>query len=209
MPIRSHSWCAFLPLFCLSFAAAQSIASAQQPPPIDRIIAREQVILKSLEQFSPVVETYIQEFTQDGAGGSGLRTDHYFLGKIAIGQGSRFISLLPSQTIRSNGARPVAMQAAGFAQTFTPDPVAWNRETYTFESVRAEFLGEVRCLVFDVSPRDKEPGRFTGRIWVEDRDFTIVRFNGTYSSAPSGWGYAHFDSWRMRAADGLWAPACM
>jgi len=42
----------------------------------------------------------------------------------------------------------------------------------------------VRTLVFDVTPTAKSgKGRFMGRIWVEDQDFHIVRFNGAYSAA--------------------------
>lgn len=190
------------------FVAGQAPASRDIDPQVDRIIAREQELVKSLDQFTPVVETYIQEFAPDAVTGSALSTDHYFLGKVAIGQGFRFVPLMPQAAVRAF-ARGLQMQPAGFAQTLTPDPVAWNRDTYVFEHIRTEFLGEVRCLVYDVMPRDRQAGRFTGRIWVEDRDLTIVRFNGTYSSTAGGWGYSHFDSWRMRTGEGLWVPVCM
>ena len=53
--------------------------------------------------------------------------------------------------------------------------------------MRREFLGEVRCLVFDVTPKPKtDTGRFAGRIWVEDQDFHIVRFNGAYTGSSRG-----------------------
>ena len=69
----------------------------------------------------------------------------------------------------------------GFAQMAFPDLHDFNRQTYSFEFVRREFLGEVRCLVFDVAPlRRKDAGRFLGRIWVEDAGNSIVRSNGTY-----------------------------
>ncbi len=80
------------------------------------------------------------------------------------------------------------------------------------EYVRREFLGEVRCLVFDVGPINRtEPGRFLGRVWVEDRDNSIVRFNGTYVAAPPAKGvtgerYFHFDCWRVNSG-GHWTPA--
>jgi hypothetical protein len=74
--------------------------------------------------------------------------------------------------------------------------------------VRREFLGEVRCLVFDVTPKVKsEPGRFAGRIWVEDQDFHIVRFNGAYTGSSRNNIYFHFDSWRVNADKNLWLPA--
>ena len=84
----------------------------------------------------------------------------------------------------------------------------FNRQTYRFEYVRREFLGEVRCLVFDVAPINRaQPGKFIGRIWVEDRDDSIVRFNGTYMPAPPPRAltperYFHFDSWRVNVGAG-------
>jgi hypothetical protein len=101
----------------------------------------------------------------------------------------------------------------GFAQMAVLDLHDFNRKTYRFEYVRREFLGEVRCLVFDVAPIDRlAPGKFVGRIWVEDRDDAIVRFNGTYVQPPPtrkaiAERYFHFDSWRVNAAESLWVPA--
>ena len=58
----------------------------------------------------------------------------------------------------------------------------FDRQHYDFHYARREFLGDVRCLVFDLTPKkDAGRGRFLGRIWVEDQDFTIVRLNGTYA----------------------------
>ncbi|MGH9680681.1 MAG: hypothetical protein ACRD4Y_12085, partial [Candidatus Acidiferrales bacterium] len=79
---------------------------------------------------------------------------------------------------------------------------------YSFDYVRREFLGEVRCLVFDVTPLNKSgKGRFLGRIWVEDQGFTIVRFNGTYMGKKNSTVKFHFDSWRVNAGPNLWLPA--
>ncbi|MGB6675566.1 MAG: M48 family metalloprotease, partial [Terriglobales bacterium] len=50
-------------------------------------------------------------------------------------------------------------------------------------------------------------GSFTGRIWVEDRDFNIVRFNGTYASHSNFIHYLHFDSWRFNLQGDLWLPS--
>ena len=66
----------------------------------------------------------------------------------------------------------------------------------------------MRCIVFDVTPASsKAKGKFIGRIWVEDRDFNIVRFNGTYTRAKSTELYFHFDSWRVNAGRSRWIPA--
>ena len=84
----------------------------------------------------------------------------------------------------------------------------FQKKYYKFTFVRREFLGEVRCLVIDVEPRaDSGTGRFLGRIWVEDQDYNVVRFNGTYYPHPKGSYYLHFDSWRLNMRPGTWLPA--
>ena len=83
----------------------------------------------------------------------------------------------------------------------------FQKKNYDFKFVRQEFLGEVRCIVIDVQPKGNAGGRFLGRIWVEDRDFNIVRFNGTYSPRSRYSYYLHFDSWRLNLQAGLWLPS--
>jgi len=96
----------------------------------------------------------------------------------------------------------------GFAQMILMDGMNFNRDHYSFEFLRREFLGDVRTFVVTVRPLDKKAkGLFIGSVWIEDRDFNIVRFNGTYSGGSSGKMYAHFDSWRVNTGPGLWLPA--
>jgi hypothetical protein len=84
----------------------------------------------------------------------------------------------------------------------------FQRQYYDFTFVRREFLGEVRCIVMDVAPKkDAGKGRFLGRIWIEDQDYNIVRFNGTYYPHPRASYYLHFDSWRENLRPGVWLPA--
>jgi hypothetical protein len=89
------------------------------------------------------------------------------------------------------------------------DTSGFDRQHYQFEYVRREFLGEVRCVVFDVTPLPKSgKGRFKGRIWAEDQNYTIVRFNGVYTPIAGINGFnLHFDSWRLNVQPGLWLPA--
>ena len=97
---------------------------------------------------------------------------------------------------------------AGFLQMIYVDRTNFDKQNYRFDYVRREFLGEVRCLVFDVTPLPKSgKGRFTGRIWVEDEEFHIVRFNGSYAGSSATNYYFHFDSWRVNAAPNQWLPA--
>src|SRR5207245_11611205 len=90
----------------------------------------------------------------------------------------------------------------GFAQRVTLDEDV-QKKNYKFEFVRRAFVGEVRCLVIDVQPKEHSGnGRFLGRIWVEDEDYNIVRFNGTYSPHLRYSYYFHFDSWRLNLQPG-------
>src|ERR1035438_5069835 len=95
----------------------------------------------------------------------------------------------------------------GFAQMVVLDE-DFQRKYYDFTFVRREFLGELRCVVMDVAPKkDAGKGRFLGRIWIEDQDYNIVRFNGTYYPHPRASYYLHFDSWRQNLRTGVWLPS--
>src|SRR5258708_22484419 len=96
----------------------------------------------------------------------------------------------------------------GFLQMIFLDTNGFDRQHYKFDYVRSEFLGEVRCLVFDVTPLEKSgKGRFLGRIWVEDQDFNIVRFNGAYGGGGHAGWYFHFDSQRTNVQAGVLMPS--
>jgi hypothetical protein len=95
----------------------------------------------------------------------------------------------------------------GFAQMAILDQ-DFQRKYYDFTFVRREFLGEIRCIVMDVAPKkDAGAGHFIGRVWIEDQDYNIVRFNGTYTSGSRNSYYFHFDSWRQNLRPGLWLPS--
>ena len=163
-----------------------------------------------------MLETYIQELSDDAdAAEQGVR-DHYFLGRLELAKGLNYVPLVarsesPKGSRLGLGflkSRAAVFLPNGFAQMTMPDSDNFTVKAYRFEYVRREFLGEVRCLVFDVSPTDqKAVGKFIGRIWVEDREMNIVRFNGTYTNSSAAHLYFHFDSWRVNVASGEWVPA--
>ena len=192
---------------------------------LERIVERENALIATIQMHTPVVETYIQETPETAGDDAHPVKDHYFLGQIKPGPSMEYTPLIErtDAVLKSTltwlpfwpGAKnqPMTFQPRGFAQMAFPDLHDFNRETYSFEFVRREFMGEVRCLVFDVAPlRKKEPGRFVGRIWVEDVGNSIIRSNGTYSSAmPSSRApvarYFQFDSWRVNVAQDQWLPS--
>jgi len=207
---------------CASFRAmanSNPAPAAEQPRTmdqvIDRVVTNEQRLYGQMRNFSPLVETYIQNLKPDKDLGQVPAGDKYFLGRANFQKG---VSLVPLNDTGSKGRHVVgsignffsfAMQFLpdGFLQMIFIDTNGFDKQHYKFDYVRREFLGEVRCLVFDVTPIEKNNhGRFLGRIWVEDQDYHIVRFNGAYSgNGHSSW-YFHFDSWRTNVQPAMWLP---
>ena len=219
MRSRSASFFAVMML-----AAIPGVAKAQSGTPstvdqvVDRIVAQEKAEMQMLHQYSPLVETYIQLDKPDQTLGSAPAGDKYYLGKANLGKGLELEPLTndkgaPNLKYTAGGLGTfltMSMQflPRGFLQMIYIDTNGFDKQHYKFEYVRREFLGEVRCLVFDVTPaRENDHGRFEGRIWVEDQSFHIVRFNGAYQHPSKANYFFHFDSWRLFGGDNQWLPA--
>jgi len=203
-----------------SMGAAAAPKAADQPRTmeevVDRVIVNENHLNQEIRKFSPLVETYIQNLKPDKQLGFVPAGDKYFLGRADFSKGVGLVSLTDADTKGKKIFSGIgnffsfAMQYLpdGFLQMIFIDTNGFDKQHYKFDYVRREFLGEVRCLVFDVSPEAKAgKGRFLGRIWVEDQDFHIVRFNGAYGGSGHTSWYFHFDSWRTNAQPGLWVPS--
>src|SRR5579863_9354942 len=193
-----------------------SLAEDSQPDfdqLVDRAIFQENALLKILRGERPIAETYIQDMEPDTDFGAVPRTDHYFLGKLDLSRGVNTGSLLPQSSTKTRAFEVFTRLFStkylprGFAQMILIDGGQFDRAHYDFEFVKREFLGDVRTVVINVAPKKNAgSGRFIGRMWVEDRDFNVVRFNGTYSKPRDGEFYMHFDSWRVNCGPALWVP---
>src|SRR6266480_2435975 len=180
---------------------------------LDKVAEREHFFTAQMRHLHPLVETYIQNLKSDHELGMVPVNDQYLLGRIDLSNGTEDRSFMGQPGFKSRVfAKLTSLYAMrflplGFAQMVIVDD-NFQRKYYDFTFVRREFLGEVRCLVIDVQPKEHaSAGRFMGRIWVEDQDYNIVRFNGTYSAASRYSYYLHFDSWRLNLRPGLWLPA--
>jgi hypothetical protein len=207
-----------LPAILVLSAVMPVPATAQQPTTvsevIDKIVRQEQVEVQLLRQYSPLVETYIQNVRADKKLGAVPDGDKYFLGRAELAKG---VELEPLEREAGMKRKVFGGWANLFSTEFVPrgflqmiylDLNGFDRQHYKIEYVRREFLGEVRCLVFDVDPLPKAgKGRFVGRIWVEDQDYHIVRFNGAYGGQSLITNYFNFDSWRTNVGKNLWLPA--
>ena len=199
--------------------AGQAAANLSSPPPasfndvLDRIVQREHLFVAQMRHMRPMIETYLQDLKNDKDGNSSPVKDEYFLGRLDMSDGPEDTSFIGQPGFghrmlnRLTGLYAMHFLPLGFAQMVVLD-TDFQKKYYKFTFVRREFLGEVRCIVIDVEPKEGSgTSRFMGRIWVEDQDYNVVRFNGTYSPHPKTAYYLHFDSWRLNMRPGSWLPA--
>jgi Peptidase family M48 len=234
--LRTFSWPSwtFFVLFAVRLAIGQDSTSIPQPAEtaqavpssstikrivfddlVDSVVRQERRLTDVMRSFKPIIETYIQE---DGAqprfqAGIVPNGDDYFLSRLNLaGNLPSIVPFADEETWKRTEEffvqDPLPFSQAAFAQALFPDLDHFDRQNYTFEFVRWEFLGEVRCAVMDVRPRGNLKTRgFLGRIWVEDQDYSIVRFTGAFTSKGFAKRAFHFDSWRLNMPNNLWMPA--
>ncbi|MGD0346019.1 MAG: hypothetical protein ABSA85_04640 [Terracidiphilus sp.] len=235
-----------IPLALLIFSLGVGCAYAKKQPKyeqarqltpeqaalVQRAIAQEKVLIKNIQQRTPLVETYIQDTKPDVKLYEVPIADHYMLSRVDFGKGFFDKTYTPKQEQARHGFFKGSMEAitgltkalhldtqftysdTGFMEMMFLDPSGFDQQHYVFSFVRREFLGSVRTWVFDVHPKAdvKGMGRFYGRVWIEDEGGNVVRFNGTYtgpSDEDSSKHYFHFDSWRMNVQPGIWLPVAV
>lgn len=192
---------------------------------LDKAIAREQEVIKVIQERAPLVETYIQNMKPDPALLQVPVSDQHFLGRV------EFKKVLNGETYETtdnhkakgkmgffknsfsyitsiNKQFHLQFNEVGFIQMILVDAHGFDKTNYNFGFVRNDFLGSVPTMVFDVEPsKGSTRGRFFGRIWVERRNGNIVRFNGSFAGSERDFReYYHFDSWRTNVQENLWLP---
>ncbi len=214
---------AIAPAFARKEKKAQFVPlTPDQTELLTRAMAREKVTVKEIAKHTPVVQTYIQNLKPDPIEYEVPVSDQYIIGRVDFGKTfgdeqydarATHRGLLHGSLSYVTGltkAFELSYSPTGFMDMMFIDPVSFDQQHYEFSFVRREFLGSVRTTVFDVRPKARTgAGRFFGRIWVEDQEGNIVRFNGTYSNNANDeeTHYYHFDSWRSNLQEGVWLPA--
>ena len=196
-----------------TMSAAASPTTMEQV--VDRAIAREHALMKMLATRNPLVETYLQNLKLDQQVGPAPVQDHYFLGRMDLSEAVDRRDYLSKDTSFQSHMLggftklfKFEYKPMGFSWMIFADRDDFNRQTYDFKYIHREFLGDVRTIVFDVTPKKGTGnGRFEGRIWVEDQDYNIVRLNGTYAPRPRNAYFFHMDSWRLNLVQGYWVPS--
>jgi hypothetical protein len=184
---------------------------------IDRVIMGEKRYVQNLKKYSPRIETYLQYDRPDAELGDTVVKDGYFLGRVSFfGKPKEisFVRLKLADQMRADleSVATPFLSPEHFVNRLAASTMLDSRhfdlQHYTFDPVGWESVGDVWCLAIDVRPRPENMlrGAFEGRIWVENRDYSIVRLNGERVN-PSGFrAYTHFDSWRQNLRPGEWMP---
>ena len=198
--------------------AATPAAAAPDQNVTERIFRQEAKLVDTMHGYAPMVETYIQRLKPDIDLWTVPDKDRYFLGRLVLDEKrltnaafkdhnkARFMMRVLD---RLDGFYRINYHHLGFLQMIFLNE-QFDNDHYNLKYMRQQFLGEVRTLVFDVTPKQQtaaDQTRFKGRIWVEDQDYNIVRINGTYGPNTEAQYYFHFDSWRVNMQPGLWLPA--
>jgi hypothetical protein len=178
----------------------------------------EGALMSELRDATPVSEAYFQRFVPAEKLGYVLDSDRYVLGRFRWSADPVMEDLLNYQVIAAN--RDVEKSAGdqrlldGLLQLMVPDWKELGPDRYEYTFVRLAFLGAVRCLVYDVKPLNSQEGGFTGRIYLEEKTWNIVRFNGMnrnvdtmFAALRSKNSRFRIDSWRVNVAKNRWVPA--
>jgi hypothetical protein len=206
----------------------------EQSALVDKAVEHEKEVIKAIQTRTPLVETYIQNTRPDLKLYEVPVDDQYILSRVDFGKGfvDKQFNNRPAAAqkgakgfFRGSLAAMTGLSKAlglekfnftyspnGFMQMMFLDPYGFDKNHYVFGFVRREFLGSVRTAVFDVHPKVSGMGRFFGRVWIEDQDGNVVRFNGTYTAPTqedSSKYYFHFDSWRMNVQPDIWLPVAV
>lgn len=184
------------------------------PVPVDEIIQRftqkEAEMKRAHEQFNYRMTVRVQEFGEDGsaAGEWQVVSDVVFKP-----DGSRVGRILqePASTLkRTDFALEDLQELASLPQfILTPD----QRERYEIIYQGTQPIDELNAYIFQVRPKrlERRVPQFEGLVWVEDRDFAVVRTYGRMvtevSDDTKGMPFKNYETYRENIESKYWFPA--
>jgi hypothetical protein len=170
----------------------------------------EGLLLSELRKGTPLVEAYFQRFEPAKDRGMVPTHDYYMLGRFTSANPPKLDNLIAQD---SNAAVQQAL-LDGIVRTMVPDWQLLTADRYEFQFVRVDFLGALRCLLYDVKPRQASEDSFRGRIYLEDKTWNIVRFTGmiprvnaALAELRSANSTFRVDTWRVNATKHHWVSA--
>jgi outer membrane lipoprotein-sorting protein len=207
----------------VAFLFVSSIGFAQGPAKlrhVDPPIPADEIIKKFSEkekQFRTARANYTYHQSvrvQNLNGNDRVLGEYYVESDITFdssGKRAERITKAPPNTLQNISLTPEDLQDIREIQPFvlTSDDIG----KYTLKYLGKEMVDEIDCYVFDVAPTkiEKNQRYFQGQIWVDDRDYQIVKTYGKAVPDIRGKGgqenlFPRFETYREQV-DGLyWFP---
>jgi Ni/Co efflux regulator RcnB len=200
--------------------ATQAVNRSGAPEDTARIIRaftqRESEFRKALNEYGFTREAIIQTLAWGGQISGEYRRDSRF---VFDDSGNRFEKILffPIPTVKAISVTPEDIEDLGGVQAFALEASKINE--YDFAYVGKEKIDELNLYVFDVTPKilsDQKRlaamkkaktagGFFQGRVWVDDRDYQIVKARG--KSVPEfDQRFPTFETYREQIDGKYWFP---
>jgi len=198
-----------VPGLCICGLAANAAETKDLPPDeiIKRFAAKEAEFAKARENYTYRQSLKIQELTPGGA----VQGQHEMVSDIifsADGKRTEKVVRAPVSTMRLL-LDPGDEQDLRNVQPFvlTTDQIA----EYDIRYLGRQKVDEIPCYQFAVKPKKLEKGKryFEGEIWVDDRDFQIVKtFGKGVGLLKKGADnqYPRFETYRQQIDGKYWFP---
>lgn len=183
-----------------------------QPPPvpedeiIHRFAANEERMKKAYDRYSFTMSVKVQE--ESNPGGEFLVTGESFVK--SDGQRYQRIVKQPVSTLKQTSFTLEDVRIIASLPLFflTSDELA----NYKFKYQGTEKVDELDTFIFRVEPKQLSRNRrfFNGVIWVDQRDFAIVKTSGKFLREVEAEGtqlpFVMFDTYRENIAGQYWFP---
>lgn len=206
--------CAVTAIFVLAQDSPSNIVKHDlSQAEIDKILshmtAREAEFRKALDSYAFTRNAVIQTVGMGGQVTGEYRRDSFMTFKP---DGSRIEKVLfaPIPTLTEISVSTQDLEDLGGVNPFALEPSAIG--LYNFTYLGKERIDELDLYVFDVAPKvmpDPKKSKqrvFTGRIWVDDKDFDIVRSKGRAGPESKKEKFPIVETWRQNVDGKYWFP---
>jgi hypothetical protein len=208
-----------LTVFCLSIlpAIAQTSNIARtnlSQAEIDNIVKKfttnEALFRQSLTSYAFSRNVSVQTLGMGGQITGNLRRDS-FMAVTPDGKRLEKINFAPVSTLPHGFMTPEDFEDMGGVNPFALEPSVVN--LYNFTYLGKEKIDELNLHVFEVSPKimpDPKKSKlrlFTGRVWVDDVDFMIVKSKGKAVPETKTNKFPVVETWRENVDGKYWFPS--
>lgn len=175
-----------LALLCC-FVRAQTTTVAQ-PPPADQVVTS--MVAKNAERAARLRSySSVRQYTLDYRGFPSGRHANMRV-RAVLENGQKRLEIIDesgSKLLRDRVLRKLIENESQADSAAERASTALNLDNYSFHLVGTELAGDRMCYVLDVTPRRSHRLLYVGRIWVDAREYALVRIDASPAKNPSFW----------------------